>query len=80
MRLIIDAVVITDIVDDMRREFLGIDTDTHLFKDMTTGLQITEEGTVTDIGHGGQLRLGIEPYRNCVHNVKVKGYRLKFKV
>ena len=55
--LLIDAIILGDVADDVRRELLSVDADAHPGKDFATGLQIAVKSTIRHIGHCCQLGL-----------------------
>ena len=56
----VDAVVLTDIPDRLRRELLRLGRDAHGIEDMTTSRQVATKGSRRDIGQLGQGALGDE--------------------
>lgn len=53
----VDAVVLTDVMDSLRRELLGSGRDAHSIENMTTGREIAAESTGTDISQTCELAL-----------------------
>lgn len=51
----VDAVILTDELDRLGREFLGFRTDPHGSEDMPTTGEVTAEGSGTDIGQASQF-------------------------
>ena len=56
----VDAVVFADVADGLRGKLLGFGRDTHRIQDVTTGCEVTSEGTGRDIGKFCQSALGDE--------------------
>ena len=52
----VDAVVLTDITDGLRRELLRLGRDAHRIEDVTTGGEVAPEGAGTDVGQTRQRR------------------------
>ena len=50
----IDTVVLTDVMDGQRWQFLGLGRDAHRIENMLTGLQIAGKGSGRDFGELGQ--------------------------
>ena len=56
----IDTIVLTNVTDCLRRQFLSLGRDSHGIENMTTGCEIATEGSWRDIGQTGQGALANE--------------------
>ena len=52
----VDAVVLTDVADGLRRELLRLGRDAHRIEDVTTGGEVAPEGAGTDVSQTRQRR------------------------
>ena len=52
----VDAVVLADVTDGLRRELLRLGRDAHRIEDVTTGGEIAPEGAGTDVSQTRQRR------------------------
>ena len=53
----VDAVVFADVFDGVRGKFLGFGRDAHGVEDVTTGGEVTGEGSWADVGQASKLAL-----------------------
>lgn len=74
----VDAVILTDVLDRLGREFLGFRTDPHGSEDMPTTGEVTAEGSGTDIGQASQFTFTDKTVLIVVINHKIANFIVDF--